>query len=241
MTDHIYRLTLYLTLSLVSATGSVAETIYSCSATNQNSYRYCKQLMNSTYRNEKLAYSGANRNQETSFYIGVSAGSSHLDIGKITATGNYTVDPDDTYSSVHLGYSLSENLSLDINYADTGELTVISDAAFASDAITSTGAFQAKLDHQSIGLNGTVHFPVTDSLDLQLTAGAKYWEINADLKLNGDTLQQTLNGVNPHYGIVVQYEEFDNIKATISHGWTGTDPANGYMLSTTSAGASIHF
>ena len=84
------------------------------------------------------------------------------------------------------------------------------------------------------------HAPAS-KLDLQLTAGAKYWEINADLKLNGDTLQQTLNGVNPHYGIGVQYEVLDNIKATISHGWTGTDPANGYMLSTTSAGASIHF
>ncbi len=148
-----------------------------------------------------------------SSYIGLELGSS--DIGPDTGGSNYTLTDDtDLARTIFVGYRLTDNISLELGYADLGEAT-----------IRNNNQTSSKISYEQLTLGGIYGVNVTENITLFAGLGVRDTDIstnNNDVDVDDDIEFYWNIGssfaINDTFAIRLNYSEYSDDASNIGLG-----------------------
>ena len=154
---------------------------------------------------------------DNNWYVGAMLGQSDADMD-VTATTNSTVDETDTGIGWVLGYSVTNNVSLEGHYFDGGEVTLNwrNGGTITSEGTTltnNTGVdINATIETSTMGLGIIAHGDKSNVVVPFVKAGWHSWDSESRVSVAGtDFATEKEDGTDPFYGIGIMWRLNDEI------------------------------
>lgn len=194
-----------------------------------------------------LTFSSVAFSGEATWYAGIGAGSTEMDVGIKDLTGGAALDDSDTGFKLFVGRKTEVagvpgvgSVGLEGFYVNFGESTLTGDTG---DSFSYNGvgyAFTAnnvsvKSEGQAFGVGGILFFPVTDQASIHAKVGLARWDFEAKASAPAvGTFSSDENGVDFYFGIGASYQigknfavGFDYERYTLSNNLDDVDLLSG--------------
>ena len=163
-----------------------------------------------------FVFSGVAQAAESSAYFGALFGMTTVDVD-ITQTVNTTVDDKDSGFQGIIGFSLSDNVSLEGHYADLGEATITmqNGGSYVADGQTVTNnngsVLTINATGDTIGVGMVLHGDKSDDFVPFVKAGFHSWDSEATGSAAGENVSLTDDGNDPFFGAGFMYGITDSV------------------------------
>lgn len=171
-------------------------------------------LLTSAIFTSSLIFSGITYADEStkSFYVGASVGQSNFDVDvddlDLSSNGDY--DDSDTSFKVLAGYNFNQYFSIEVSYADFGQIAVTDN--YSESGVTAAYGMTAELT----GLTASIiaAYPLSEKVKIFAKAGSNSWDVDTTVKATITTPQynetfnesETSDGSDTFVGFGLSYK-----------------------------------
>lgn len=155
--------------------------------------------------------------EERGFYGIVGFGQSKADID---ASG-FTVDDEDTYKHVGVGYSFSDHIALEGGYLDLGQASISASGSasgtYYGSPFSATGTLSATAEADGYYIGPRFTYPLNKDLGVYGKVGVYFWDLKATASASGSltykgttyaanaSASATDDGSDPYWGFGLNY------------------------------------
>jgi len=160
---------------------------------------------------------------DSSWYAGISYGSTKIDSGVSGTTGSASLDEEDTGYKLLVGKKINKNISIEGFYADFGEVSLTGNTGdtFVLDGQTyqfTTNAANVTASATGVGLNGKYSFVITQKSSFAARVGVLSWDIEGTVSgASISTSKTSQKGTDLFYGIGYQYDLTNSVAVTADY------------------------